>query len=107
MRTSIKVALLLILINFDTMTALGMLVVGLAGPIVDMWCSPSSDDLDFAITGVAGLLWPLGIPLVMHGLDRWKDRCRAPLFLAVVVASLYLWAVLVVWITLLLLEQPS
>lgn len=54
-----------------------------------------------------GLLWPLGIPLIMRGLDRWKTRWRIGLFSVVAMAALYARAVIVVLLVLLLLQRPT
>jgi hypothetical protein len=59
------------------------------------------NDGGFTDSMVAGLLWPIGMPLVIRALDRWKHRWQTDLYSAAVVMALYFWVVLVSLFTLL------
>jgi hypothetical protein len=106
MRLSDKVAIWLIVINFGTFTAPGLLILGVGGWILEPWWSPSFDDQLLSVSGSIGLLWPLGVPLIVRGLDRWRARMSMGLFSLVTVVVLYVWTVVVVLLVLVLLQQP-
>lgn len=68
---------------------------------------PTKCDLNLNVSGAIGLLWPLGIPLIMRGLDGWRARFSGGLFSLVAMAALYAWAVIVVLLVLLLFQRPN
>lgn len=95
MHRSIQVAFGLMVANLALMTAPGMLVYGLGGALLADWLPPITNDNDLTLFGAAGLIWPIGIPLVVLALKPWRDRWQTDLYLLALLALLYLWAVTV------------
>lgn len=106
MRLSVKVAMWLIPIHLATLTAPGILIRGLAGLVIDPLWHPPFNDFDFGISGAIGLLWLLGMPVVMRGMDGWRIRWSTGLFSLATVVMLYAWSVIVVVLVLLLFQRP-
>lgn len=105
MRLSVKVAGWFIFANMATMSAPGMIVVGLGGWPLQHWLPPMAHDGGFNLTMLAGFLWPIGMPFVVWALDRWKPRCSVDIYSASVALALYVWAILVTLLTLLMVAD--
>lgn len=95
MHRSIQVAFGLMVANLALMTAPGMLVYGLGGALLADWLPPITNSFDFALFGAAGLFWPAGIPLVVFALKPLRSRWHIAMYVLVLLALLYLWAVTV------------
>lgn len=81
--------------NLALMTAPGMLVYGLGGAPLASWLPPITNDNDLALFGAAGLIWPIGIPLVVLALKPWRGSWQTGVYLVALLALHYLWAVAV------------
>lgn len=99
MRLSTKIAGWLVVASMVMMTAPGMIVVGLGGLPLQTWLPPMVNGGGLNQSFIAGYLWPIGMPLVVRVLDRWKHRLETDIYCGVVVLALYIWAVLVTLVT--------
>lgn len=98
-KSSVQIAVALVLANFILLTAPGMIIMGLAGIALELFLPhhfSKGIDFDFNASGLCGILWPAGIPPAVWALQHLRQRWTVGQYVLTLLGVLYVWAMVVV-----------